>query len=87
MHETSVRKLAMKWKTESLSYSAIATKLGITRDSACNLCVYKLKTIKMKTVPKLKMDKVSKLRVKRKISAFHVIREKINARKLIEECF
>ena len=73
MHETSVRKLAMEWKTEGLSYSAIATRLDITRDEAWNLCLYKLKTIKMKTGLKLKMDKASKLHVKRKISVFHVI--------------
>ena len=75
----------MKWKTESLSYLAIAKRLSITRDAACNLYVYTLKTNKNRG-PKLKMDKASTLRVKRKISALYEIGEKINSRKLIEEC-
>jgi len=80
------RKLAIQWRTEGLSYSAIATRLSITRDAACNLCSYKLKRIKMKTGPKLKIDKASQLRVKRKICAFNESKEKINTTKLIEEC-
>ena len=68
MHEILVRKLAMNWKRKGLSYSAIAKRLSISRDAACNLCVYALKTNKMKREPKLKMGKASTLCVKRKIS-------------------
>lgn len=86
MHNIIERKLAIQWRTEGLSYSAIATRLNMTRDGACNLCVYKLKRIKLKTGPKLKIDKASKLRIKRRICGFNENKEKVNATKIIEEC-
>ena len=86
MHEISLKKLAMRWKSEGQSYAQIAKKLGISRYAAVNLCVYRIKINKLKSGPKPKICKISKLRIKRQISIFQSNGEKVNAPKLIQEC-
>ena len=86
MHDISERKLAVKQKCKGFSYDEISKRLHISRSAAINLCKYKLKTNKKKPGPKLKLCKASQMRMKRQIFIINAIGQKINSRKLINEC-
>ena len=80
------KKLAREWKLSDVSYTAISKKLGITRNSAINLCLYRPKLMLKKRGPKFKISKKEKLQIKRQICTFRERKEKVNSPKLKKSC-
>lgn len=80
------KKLAIKWKADGLSYRAISERLGVSRNVAINLCLYKNKLIYNKRGPKFQIKKNQKLCIKRKISSLEELSQKITAPKIRNEC-
>ena len=80
------RNLAIKWKSEGLSYYEISDRLGVSRNVAINLCLYKVGITPRKRGPKFKLNKAVKLIIKTKTHALEDMSEKVNAPKIKNEC-
>lgn len=86
MRSITERNLAIKWKSEGLSYYEISERLGVSRNVAINLCYYKVGVSTKKRGPKFKLSKYSKLKIKRKISSLEAQSKKVCAPKIKNEC-
>lgn len=84
---TEVEKnLARKLKEDGLTYSQISSIMCLSRHSVRGLCVNKQRIHKKKTGPKPKIKKKDVLSIKRKISMYKELHEKVNSTKIIRDC-
>lgn len=85
MHPDIVRNYVIQKRKLRISYSEIATDLGISIASVQNLNTYVKKPHKKKTGPKSKIGKCEALRIKRYICDQNMKDSKVNCRKIIED--
>lgn len=86
MRDIAVRNIAINLKRQNYSYFKIGSMLGISKDSARNLCVYRTNNNPKKRGPKFKIMPKENLRLKRTISNLMVAGQKINCTKLMDNC-
>lgn len=76
----------LKYKLAGITYKEIGEKVNISKECARSVCRQRKVNCPKKRGRKLLLSKAHKLRIKRQISKFKERGQKINTRKLINEC-
>ena len=83
MRSKTEKQLAIKWKNDGYSYKKIADLLSISRQSAVNLCNYRLKIDKITPGTKPKLTSKDILQIKRCVGNMKDRQERVNSTKIL----
>lgn len=86
MKPNTVRNEIIKLRNDKMSYMDISRQLNISFNEVKNVLNYNLKIHRKKVGPKSKIGKVEKLRIKRQISLYQNLGQKVDSHKLKNDC-
>jgi len=86
MRSKDLKNMALKLRSENMTYDEIGDILGISKYSARNLIQYKFVLHKKKRGTKKKISKAASLSIRREISFLRLNHEKVNAPKIKRNC-